>query len=317
MKKILTFVAAVAMLSFQGCIKNDNSWSEYQSVLPGMTIYQLAMNQNTIALQPADAAMRVAMLVAEALSQDPESDLSNLDEVSVSNVKVLSSLFNTQTEIEALVSGNYRITFSDGIAQAGSGLVLSGAIQIQTNGTKSLADGGTWTVTPENLTVRASSDGSTSSSSSKIFLDGGMTNITCDGNGQFSVSVSGFRSHFDGSSIYSNWTGEFTVTAPDASYTYEKCSKKNFKVTGSASGPTMYTADAILSQPLTIRYSLTDGLYRGLLIVDGTQTCTLPNASEYSTTDFPAPTVVYYWTYNETANSRSYRITYNGSVYPA
>lgn len=316
MKKILTFaLAAVAMMSFQGCIKNDNSWSEYQSVLPGMTIYQLAMNQNTIAMEPADAGMRLAMLVAEALSQDPESDLTDLDEVTVSSTRVLPSLFNSMTEVEALVSGNYRITFSDGAQQNGSGLVLSGAIQVQTNGVKSLADGGTWSLTTENLTIQATS--SSGSTTSKIFLDGGVTNITCDGAGQFTVSVSGLRSHFDGSSIYSNWSGEFTVTAPDASLTYEKCLKKNFKVSGSASGPTMYTADAILSQPLTIRYTLTDGLYRGLLIVDGVQTCTLPNVSEYSMTDFPASSVVYTWTYNEASNSRTYSISYNGSVYPA
>lgn len=317
MKKILTFALATAVaLSFSGCIKKDNSWSEYQSVLPGMTIYQLAMNQNNIALTPANAGIRLSILVAEALSQDPESDLTNLDDVTVSQVKVLSALFNSTTEVEALVSGNYKITFDSNVQQNGSGLALSGSMKVMTNGVKSLADGGTWNVVMENMVISSSSSSSTSGST-KIFLDSGVTNITCDGAGQFTVDVSGFRSHFEGSTVYSNWTGRFMVKAPDASATYEKCAGKFFDVSGNASGPTMYTADALLSQPLTISYTLQDGLYKGFQILDGTQTCTLPNASEYSTSDFPASTVVFQWTYDESAKTPSYRVTYNGTVYPA
>lgn len=312
----MTFMlAAAAMLSFEGCLKNDESWNKYQSVMPGMTIYQLAMNQNTISLIPADAGMRMAILVAEALSQNPESNLLDLDEITVSNVRVLPSLFNSLTEVELLSDGNYRITFSDAAQQAGSGLVVSGSVLIQTYGTKSLAEGGSWSIVMENLTV-SSGTSSSGSTTSKLLLESGATTIACDGAGVFTISVNGFRSHFDGNSIYSNWSGQFVVTAPDASMTYAKCSKKNFEVSGSAKGPTMYTADAILSQPLTINYTLTDGLYRGLQIIDGTQTCTLPNSIEYSASDFPAATVVYYWTYNESSNSATYQVSYNGSVYP-
>ena len=314
MKKILTFaLAAVAAMSSVSCIKGNDSWSEMQSVMPGVTIYQMAMNQNVISLLPANAGMRVAMLVSEALSQDPDYDLANLSQVTSSNRKVLSALFNSMTTVVPVDGVGYRVTFSDGAEQA-FGLILSGSMLVRTNGVVSLADGGMWTVEMENVTVSTSSSSSTSSSTTKLVLDGGTTSLTCDGNGSFSVEARNFRTHFEGASIYSNWSGSFLVKAPDASLTYSGCAGETFDVTGSASGPTMYTADEIFNTPLTIDYTLDNGVYSRMQIVEGTQTCQLTNSSEYSPTIFPSSTVVYEWTLS--GNTYSYKISYNGAVYP-
>lgn len=312
MKKILTFaLAAAAALSMGGCIKSNDTWGEMQSVMPGVTIYQMAMNQNVISMLPANTGLRVAMLVSEALYQDPDYDLTNLSQLTSSNRYVLSALFNSMTRVEPVDGVGYRVTFSDGAEQA-FGLILSGSMLVRTNGLTSLADGGLWTVEMQDVTVSTTS--SSSSQSTRLLLEGGTTSLTCDGNGTFTVDARNFRTHFEGASVYSNWTGHFIVKAPDASLTYAGCNGETFDVTGSASGPTMYTADELFSTPLTVDYTLDEGVYSGMQIVEGTQTCRLPNVSEYSPTTFPSPSVVYEWTLS--GNTYSYKITYNGSVYP-
>lgn len=316
MKKFVTFaLAAVAALTFPGCMKSGSSWEEIQRVAPGMNIYWMAMNQNEVAMQPANAGMRLAMLVSEALSQDPEYDLTKLGEVTVSGKNVLSKLFNagmtslSGTTVEVVDGIGYRIKFDENMQQT-SGLILSGSMLVRTGNTPSLAAGGTWTVTPENVTVtRPSTSGS---QSTKIIISGGATTIVCAGS-TYTISINGFVTHFDEASISSNWSGSFRVTVPDASYTYETCSGKQFEVEGAASGATMYTATE--TTPLTINYSLESGKYYGMQIVSGTQTCKLPNPFEYSTSIFPADEVTYTWLYNEINSSNTYQVSYNGATW--
>lgn len=311
MKKFVTFaLAAVAALSLSGCMKGSNSWEEMQPVMPGVYIYQMAMNQNVVSMQPANAGMRLAMLISEALSQDPEYDLTKLSLVkSSSNRYVLPALFNEGTTVEVVEGTGYRIKFNENMQQT-SGLILSGSMLVRTNGSASLVDGGTWMITPESVTV--TSPATSSSQSTKIIINGGVTTIACVGS-TYTISISGFSIHFDEATIDSNWSGSFRVTVPDASYTYETCSGKQFEVEGAASGATMYTATE--TTPLTINYSLESGKYYGMQIVSGTQTCKLPNPFEYSTSIFPADEVAYTWLYNEINSSYTYQVSYNGATW--
>lgn len=316
MKKLMTWaLAAVAAMAFPGCMKNSNPWDGIEKVAPGMQIYNTATFQNSVSMQPADAAMRLAMLVSEALSQDPDCDLTKLGEVTVSNKNLLSQLFNAGmtsqggTSVEVVEGVGYRIRFDENVQQT-SGLYLSGSVLVTTNGTASLASGGTWDVTPENVTVKSVSP--PLQQAAKIVIDGGATRIVCVGR-EYTVSLTGFRTRFDESTIESNWSGRFKVTAPDAAYTYETCAGELFQVEGVASGASMYTASGL--SPLSMSYSLSDARFARLQIVDGTQTCRLTDPLEYDSSVFPSPEVIYRWTLNEANNTVSYRISYNGSEF--
>lgn len=316
MKKILTFaLAALTALSFPGCMKSGSSWEDMQPVMPGMYIYQMALNQNVIAMEPASAGMRLAMLVSEALAQDPDYDLTKLADVKASDKPVLTTLFNSQTEIEVIGTNDnvesYRIKFKEGMQQA-DGLVLSGSMLVRTNGAKSLAEGGTWDIILEDVTATSTSSSGGSQQTTKIYINGGMTRITNAGD-VYAITISGLSSNFDESSITSSWSGNFKVTVPDATYTYETCAGKLFKLEGIASGQSMYAASELV--PLSLSYSVSEATYAGLQIVDGKQTCKLTNPLEYDPTAFPSSEVVYYWTLNELNNTVSCQISYNGSVY--
>lgn len=315
MKRILATIA-LAALTLSSCMKEDNTWKEMQPVLPGTTIYQFTMNQNMLAMQPANVGMRVAMLVAEALAQDSEADLSALGSVTVDKLNVLSALFNDRTTIARLSDGNFRVTFSEN-SQMPDGLYLKGSMLVTTNGTNLLADGGTWEVNMEDVEAKAVSTSTTTGGTETmtIIFDDGSTSITGNGNGSFSIRVSGFQSHIKDQNFVSNWNGYFDLTAPDASLTYTACHGKKFDVEGRASGPkTIYSGDG--TEDLSMSYKLEDGVYIGLQIVEGVQTCEFPNPFQYNATAIPYSTVYYTWTYNETDRRTSYQIQYGPYIYP-
>lgn len=313
MKKMLTFaLAALTALSFTGCMKSGNSWADMQPVLPGVSIYNKTLNQNIIAMEPASAGMRLAMLVSEALAQDPAYDLTKLNEVTASGKTVLSTLFSSGTTVEVVGTGDniesYRIKFSEGVQQA-NGLVLSGSVLVHTNGSKSLAAGGSWNIEPESLVVTTLDE---QQQSTKISITGGTTRIVNSGD-TYTITINGMVASFENSSIASNWSGSFTVTAPNAAYTYSTCAGKFFKVDGSASGQSMYAASGAI--PLSLSYSVTGASYIMTQIIDGKQVCKLTNPLEYDPTVFPSPEVTYLWTLNGLNNTFSCQITYNGTVY--
>lgn len=322
MKQIKIFALALAAtFSLAGCVKNSNAWGELEPVMPGMTIYAMATNQNYVAMEPANVGMRVAMLVSEALSQDGNYDLSKLSEVTTSSGKnVFAALFlanvntntNTWPRIEPVEGIGYRVTFPSG-SQMPDGTVLEGTFTIQTSGYTSLASGGRWDVSCSDVTVK--SNPASSQPQQIIHIEGGNTQISCDGAGKFSITVENLRSNFDNTSIYSDWRGFFTVTTPNngQTFTYQLCGGKPFTVSGSGLGSSMYSGSAAGSS-LSINYSVSDATYYGMQIVSGTQTCTLPNAAEYDTTNYPASSVTYRWMFNEASGRINYSISYNGTT---
>ena len=68
-KLFATIVLAAFALS--GCIKEDDSYKELLPLQPGMNIYNMTMTQNAVAMQPANAGIRLALLLAEAAKQYP------------------------------------------------------------------------------------------------------------------------------------------------------------------------------------------------------------------------------------------------------
>ena len=77
-KLFATIVLAAFALS--GCIKEDDSYKELLPLQPGMNIYNMTMTQNAVAMQPANAGIRLALLLAEAAKQkDSDTELKDVD----------------------------------------------------------------------------------------------------------------------------------------------------------------------------------------------------------------------------------------------
>ena len=67
--------AAAAMLT--GCLKSTDSSSKFSPVAPGLDIYSCAGNQTQVALLPANSAIRLGMLLAEAEKQGKTEELES------------------------------------------------------------------------------------------------------------------------------------------------------------------------------------------------------------------------------------------------
>ncbi len=314
MKNILALVTLAAVV-LTGCVKEDSTYKEMKPVLPGMQIYQSATMQNAIAMQPANMAMRFGMLLAEALKQHPDANIEDLklDQVVANGVNVQARLFGSSTKIEALTKGDFKLTFANDV-QMLDGYYLEGALTIKTDDVPlaETSPSSTWTVEPTDFKVLVYGS---YGSANKVNLQSGSTEVFNYGNGTYSVSVLRSSSNVDSGDIYSDWTGTFYVKPADESLAYSLCVGKNFEVHGEAGGNSFFSYNNSTSTKFS--YKLTDGKFRSqTLLLSGKQVCALTGYTDYDQSQFPSPTVTYEWAFNESNNQISYRVTYNGNVYP-
>ena len=291
MNKLIATIA-LAALAFTSCIKENDTWKEMLPVQPAMYIYQLATDQDKLAMRPANAALRLAMLLAEADKQGEDVLSADLKEIVVkkgdASIKVWETLFD--------------------------GFFMAGSVLVKTNGAKVLNQSSysaPWTVEMQDLKVFAY----TNTGLRQAFnFDEGETTLYFDGADSYIIGASSFRIHLDNVDASSNWTGRYTLRAEDSSLAYSLCSGKDFKVEGGASGPTLYSSD--MTQAVGMGYELINGVYRGMQIISGTQECRFLSPLEYDTTQFPASSVTYEWSYDSSTNTVFQKIRYNGYVYP-
>ena len=115
MNKIFSSIV-LAAFALSSCIKEDDSYKELLPLRPGMNIYSMTMTQSAVAMQPANAGIRLAMLLAEAAKQYPDEKLEDVDltelKIEGNSNSVLSLLFTAGTKIERLPDGDYKITSS-------------------------------------------------------------------------------------------------------------------------------------------------------------------------------------------------------------
>lgn len=316
-KLFATIVLAAFALS--SCIKEDDSYKERLPVLPGETIYNMTMTQNSIASQPANAGMRLALLVAEARFQnadDPATEITAemLSSLTLENVTLRTRLFGTDSKIEA-AEGGFKITYSESVQQA-DGFYLKGSVLVKTNGAEQLKDATSanpWQVVPQELKVIAYSQ---YGDKQTVNVESGSTTLYSDGNGQYVISLNSIRANIDEKSFYSDWSGTLYLSAEDDDLIYSKCKGKDFKVYSDSynypSGDSIYSYDG--SQKLALSYQLTDGVFRGMTIIEGTQECSFVNRWEYDTAAYPSGDVRYVWSNN--GNTIYRKIYYNNYVYP-
>ncbi|WP_290541056.1 hypothetical protein [Alistipes sp.] len=315
MNKLIATIA-LAALAFTGCINENDTWKEMSPVQPGMYIYQLATNQDKLSMRPANAALRLAMVLAEAEKQGKDLASVDLTEIVVKkgevSVKVWDTLFGTNTKLERQ-NGDYLITYS-GETQLPDGFFMRGSVLVKTNGAKVLNEAthsAPWTVEMRDLKVIVPSD---TGLQQAFNFDSGETSLYFDDVDSYRIRLSMFRIHIDNVDAYSNWNGDYTLRAEDSSLAYSLCAGKDFKVDGSASGPTVYSSE--LARSVQMGYEVNNGVYRGIQIIGGTQECKFLSPLEYDTTQFPAASVTYEWMYDSSSNTVSRRISYNGSIYP-
>lgn len=315
MNKLFATIA-LAALAFTSCIKEDNSWKDLLPVQPGIQIYQMVMSQNTLAMQPANAGMRLAILLAEADKQGLDLAEADLKSVKVENTQVQVTLFGSLTKIERQADGNYLITYSEDSVLPG-GHYMSGSMLVKTNGAPLLSEASSnaWTVEMQNLKLYARDQNGYRLT---YLLEDGTTMLRPKGDGSYSIDVMNFVAQSADTDVKprSNWTGSFNLTANDSSLAYSLCAGKNFKVYGSAMGPTIVLGASSQSEGVDMGYELESGIFRGLQIISGTQECRFSSPFDYSASQFPAGSVQYVWSFNEAANTFAYKIFYNNYVYP-
>ena len=309
----------LAALALSSCIKENDSYKDLLPVQPGQYIYSYVTTQDRVAMQAANAGMRVAVLAAEVAEQRQNAE-EGAEEVTVANVKynnrsVLSLLFNSGTKIEEVEQG-YKLTFNKSY-QMPDGFYLEGSLLVETGDKPELADGAVWSVVMQSDFKLYSSS---YSGETQINMNGGSTRIADNGDGSYTIQISNIAAAIEGSSSgasdWSSMTG-FTVRPSDDEVTlaYSSCVGKAFEVNGSASGYSIYS-NMYGSSPLQMSYSVTDGLYIGTQIVSGTQECEFSSPFDYDTSAYPAPDVRYVYSFDEASRRYSFRIYYNGYVYP-
>ena len=309
----------LAALALSSCIKENDSYKDLLPVQPGQYIYSYVTTQDRVAMQAANAGMRVAVLAAEVAKQRGNAE-EGAEEVTVANVKynnrsVLSLLFNSGTKIEEVEQG-YKLTFNKS-DQMPDGFYLEGSLMIETGGKPELADGAVWSVVMQSDFKLYSSS---YSGETQINMNGGSTRIADNGDGSYTIQISNIAAAIEGSSSgasdWSSMTG-FTVRPSDDEVTlaYSSCVGKAFEVNGSASGYSIYS-NMYGSSPLQMSYRVSDGLYIGMQIVSGTQECEFSSPFDYDTSAYPAPDVRYVYSFDEASRRYSFKIYYNGYVYP-
>ena len=194
MNKLIATIA-LAALAFTSCIKENDTWKEMLPVQPGMYIYQLATDQDKLAMRPANAALRLAMLLAEADKQGEDVLSADLKEIVVkkgdASIKVWETLFGAHTKLERQ-GEDYLITYSDE-AQLPDRFFMAGSVLVKTNGTKVLNQSSysaPWTVEMQDLKVFAYTN---TGLRSAFNFDGGETTLYFDGADSYIIGASSFR----------------------------------------------------------------------------------------------------------------------------
>ena len=317
MNKIFATIV-LAAFALSSCIKEDDSYKELLPLRPGMNIYSMTMTQSAVAMQPANAGIRLAMLLAEAAKQYPDEKLEDVDltelKIEGNSNSVLSLLFTAGTKIERLPDGDYKITYN-GDYQQYDGFFLKGSMLVKTNGAEQLKDaqgGKMWEVEiQEGLTLSARSD---IGSPTVVNMEGGSTRLYYDGS-SYAISLSGISASFENASVSSSWRGDFSLSGEDAGLAYSACKGKDFEVSGDASGASIYVGSD--NSNLRLSYYLSSGsLFRSGQIIEGTQECSFESYN-YDLSAYPSPDVKYVWSNNGANPLGLYqKIYYNGYVYP-
>lgn len=310
-KKNLLFLAVVAAAAvLTGCLGSDDNpeYEKVKPVEPGLYIYMAAQSQNEVALQPADAALRLAILQAEAAKQGKPDELDYVIVEGAGNVKTLLFGANTKirkegTDFVITYAGSGGMPMYDVYARMGEVRVRTlGRMLDQTDETAA------WTVALASQTWTVSSDRTvtlTSTGATRVFR-----------------RDAGYAIEFDGGTSYlakdkpAEWSGRFVWRPADADdLSFSAMKEKTIAFSGSGEGRTIWLLDG--KTQTRMRYEVEGGEYRPSLagnrqLTAGTEVGRLTDPADYSAEAYPVPDVTVEW---ETTGERiGYSVTYNGTT---
>ncbi len=296
MKKWL-LACLVLPLALTSCLDTNDDSNEENPLYPGYSIYNTTAMQNRLALVPADAALRLAILLAEA---DAQNRVDNPWDVMHDGNLVRNQLFSN-VGITYTAQGSRRIL--DFSASAYGGKVI-----VQTNGAKTLDETSSecvWEVSTENFQSVVNFGGNTNITY-KYANESGRVYLWKEGNTiQIRLNLIAITPQVSTSSLTSSWSGEFELTPPDISLTYSSCHAKEFKIASGlpASGRSCFTLNSGGSAT-SLEYSI-QATYVGTRMSKGTEVCRL--TANYDPTYYLGTEVKIEWT-----DATNGTMTYNG-----
>lgn len=296
MKKWL-LACLVLPLALTACLDTKNESDEENPLYPGYSIYNTTAMQNRLALVPADATLRLAILLAEA---DAQNRIDNPWDVMHDGKLVRNEVFSNVGITHKAEGSRHILEFSAS--------VYGGKVIVQTNGAKTLAETSServWEVSTENFQSVVNFGGYTnitykySNESGKVYLWKEDNTI------QIRLNLIAITPQTSTSSLTSSWSGEFELTPPDISLTYSSCHAKEFKIASvlPASGRSCFTLNNGGSAT-SLEYSV-QATYVGTRMNKGTEICRL--TSNYDPTYYLGTEVKIEWT-----DAINGTMTYNG-----
>lgn len=313
-------LAAAAALSLTGCLKSegDNIFNKLEPVRPGIAIYNAAHPQNLLSMQSADAALRLAMLLAEAEKQSAEAvekgqeggdpfDVEYLKTIMVNNSNLKNLLFGSSTQLEK-VSMGFRIIYNggkgsyDAYNRTGSYFVMTGDRQLAATDAENL-----WTVSIDSqVEMETGSDES-------VFCESGTTRIHADATGGYVIEMAAVKIYAN-EDYKSDWSGTFRWKPDSGTLCYSDFADEGKKsgLEGEASGRSFASFNNVTS--LALEYEIKGGEYMGYnVICDGVETCRMPDPGDYDASQFPSNEVSVEWEL-QGSYALIYTIRYNGNA---
>ncbi len=309
--KWLCLIAVAALGT--ACMDKEVFDEEQQALQPGLNIYRGAAQQHFFSLAPANGAVRLAMLVAEAARQSQQTG----EEVTIDQVRydgrLLKELLFGDAKVEAVENSgatpyDYRIVYRSTVLAPG-GYYLEGELHVATNGAATPAEtdeNQAWTVFFDNLAAHVRSDYGTTA----VKFSGGETSLYRSGDDTYTIGLQNFVLNVEDIDRYSDWTGEYNLTVKDPTLAYSLCAGEKVTVTGAAEGPTFYTFSS-RNVATQLRYEVERGVYRGgTQIIGGEERCSLTGASDFDSALYPSREVTVGWALS--GNTLLRTVTYNG-----
>ncbi len=282
MKKGLIVLLLTFPLAMTACLEGD---SEPDPMLPGYNIYNVASLQKNLALIPADAGIRLAMLLAEA---DKRELTDNRLDVEVDDTKLRTLLFDVSVTVSQEGS-QYRVEYTKQGSMT-SYYSYDGAIVVET-GDRALSAtdvDNAWTI---------------SSTGFEVYYGGSLAyayenvpvRIYREGS-EYIIDVEYSQIRYEATNQTSGCSGEFRLMAPAASLAYSDCHKENadYKLNGHLDGRSFSSLNAS-GTATQVKYEAANLYYkkfdRGWGIFSGTEKCSLPGVFDYDHTAYPSPDV--------------------------
>ncbi len=290
MKKGLIALLLTLPIALTSCL--DDSNSEPDPMGPGISIYNAASIKNQLALLPADAGIRLAMLLAEA---DKQGLTENRLDVKIEGSEVLlqDKLFPNGTVIKQ-EGTKYTLEFRKDASY------YEGTVEVETGGTSLSDDSFEWTVTTSGLKADVNNG---LNSVAYTYSDEGTT-VLSNGLG-VDITLTGISLKSSDNNLLDGWSGDYSLATGAPSWAYSDCHGKEFKMNEGG-------RDSALSWEATnVNYKGAENTQTGKivgLILSGTIDCRL--VGSYNTEYYPSPNVRIVFS----NNGQSHTITYNGMV---